>query len=669
MLRKTLIAACLLLSALIFSSPTPAMPQPAADATQRPFLHPLFTDNMVLQRDIAAPVWGWTTPGQRVTVTMSGRSATAVADAGGKWMARIGPFPAGGPHTLTVTGPQTVRLNNVMTGDVWICSGQSNMEQGIGIAANPQQEISNANYPNLRLFTVPKKIAASPQSSVAGSWQITTPQTIAANGWGGFSAVAYYFGRELNTRLQVPIGLLHTSWGGTVAEAWASAEALNTMPDFRSGVAALQRAAQEQSRPGFNFDGAMTAWWAANDPGSAAGWSNATLDTAAWKTMNLPTAWENADLPNFDGIVWFRKEFDLPQSWAGKDVVLHLGTIDDRDTTWVNGTKVGETNEYNTARNYRVAGNLLKAGRNVITVRVLDTGGGGGLNGNAADMNLQASGDGAAAPISLAGAWLYHASTPLAQTQPAPQRIDNNPNGVTVLYNGMIAPLVPFGIKGAIWYQGESNAGRGQQYRTLLPTMIRDWRSRFGVGDFPFYIVQLANFMATEAQPSDPAWAYLREAQMLTAQTVPNAGIATAIDIGEAGDIHPKNKQDVGRRLALNALALTYKQPVEYSGPLYRSMKIEGDAVRLTFSHAASMTAGGGTLQGFAIPTLQGFAIAGADKKFVWANARIEGNTVVVSSPQVKQPVAVRYAWANNPVANLYNAAGLPALPFRTDID
>jgi sialate O-acetylesterase len=366
-------------------------------------------------------------------------------------------------------------------------------------------------------------------------------------------------------------------------------------------------------------------------------------------------------LPNFDGLVWFRREFDLPAGWAGKDLTLSLGPIDDRDTTWVNGTKVGATNEYNAPRNYRVAANILKPGRNVLAVRVLDTGGGGGFYGKPEDVKLQIAGDSATAPLSLAGEWRYLVSAPLVGLQPPPANFDNNPNGVSVLYNSMIAPLVPFGIKGAIWYQGESNAGRAQQYRTLLPTLVRDWRSRFGVGDFPFYIVQLANFMATEAQPTDPPWAYLREAQMLASQNVPNAGIATAIDIGEAADIHPRNKQDVGRRLALNALALTYKQPVEYSGPRYRSMKIEGDTVRLTFDHAAGMTAKGGALQGF--------AIAGADKKFVWADARVEGNTVVVSSPQVKQPVAVRYAWANNPVANLYNLHGLPALPFRTDID
>jgi sialate O-acetylesterase len=663
MLRKTLIAACLLLSPLMFSSVTPAVAQPAANVAQKPFVHPLFSDNMVLQRDIAAPVWGWTTPGQRVTVTMSGKTATALADTTGKWMTKIGPFAAGGPHTLTISGAQTETLNNVMTGDVWICSGQSNMEQGIGVSANPQQEIASANYPNLRLFTVPKRIGLVPEALVAGSWQPTTPQTVATGGWGGFSAVAYYFGRELHSTLKVPIGLIHTSWGGTVAEAWASAEALDKMPDFRPSLAQLQEFNRIRQVGTFDYDRQADEWAAANDRGvrNGANWAADTVDLAEWKAMTLPQPWEAAGLPDFDGLVWFRREFDLPAGWAGKDLTLSLGAIDDRDTTWINGTKVGATNEYNAPRNYRVAANVLKPGRNVLAVRVLDTGGGGGFYGKPEDVKLQITGDNATAPLSLAGEWRYLVSAPLVGLQPPPARFDNNPNGATVLYNGMIAPLVPFGIRGAIWYQGESNAGRAQQYRTLLPTMIRDWRSRFGVGDFPFYIVQLANFQATEAQPTDPPWAYLREAQMLTAQNVPNSGLASAIDIGEAGDIHPKNKQDVGRRLALNALALTYKQPIEYSGPRYRSMKIEGDAVRLTFDHAAGMTAKGGTLQGF--------AIAGADKKFVWADAKIEGNTVVVSSPQVKQPAAVRYAWANNPVANLYNAAGLPALPFRTDIN
>jgi sialate O-acetylesterase len=433
---------------------------------------PAFSDNMVLQRDLAAPVWGWTTPGQRVTVTMSGKTATAVADTTGKWMARIGPFAAGGPHTLTISGPQTVTLNNVMTGDVWICSGQSNMEQGIGVSANPQEEIANANHPNLRLFTVPKRIGTVPQSLVVGSWQPTTSQTIASGGWGGFSAVAYYFGRELHNTLKVPIGLIHTSWGGTVAEAWASAEALDKMPDFRPSLAQLQEFNRVREQGTFDYDRQADQWAAANDRGvrDGANWAADTLDMTEWKAMTLPQPWEAAGLPDFDGSGVVSPRVRFARRLGRQRLDAESGPIDDRDTTWINGTKIGATNEYNAPRNYRVAANLLKPGRNVLAVRVLDTGGGGGFYAKPEDMKLQITGDNATAPLSLAGEWRYLVSAPLVGLQPPPSRFDNNPNGVSVLYNGMIAPLVPFGIKGAIWYQGEANAGRAQQYRTLLPT-------------------------------------------------------------------------------------------------------------------------------------------------------------------------------------------------------
>ena len=372
--------------------------------------------------------------------------------------------------------------------------------------------------------------------------------------------------------------------------------------------------------------------------------------------MNLPTGIEAAGLPDFDGVVWFRREIELPEGAAGKDAMLHLGPIDDNDTTFVNGVPIGATEGWQTPRDYKVPGSLLKAGKNTIAVRVLDTGGGGGIYGEASALKLDIAGQDS---LALAGGWLYKDSVPLAKTTPPPARLDGNPNVTTVLYNGMIAPLVPFGIKGAIWYQGESNAGRGKQYQTLLPTMIQDWRTRFGVGEFPFFIVQLANFMQARPQPGESAWAELREAQALTAQTLPKTGLAVAIDIGDAADIHPINKQEVGRRLALSAQSIAYGEKIEYSGPIYRALKVEGGKVRLTFTHAAGLAAKDGQ-------KLQGFAIAGADKKWVWADAVIEGQSVVLSSPQVPNPTMARYNWADNPNGNLINAANLPAVPFRT---
>jgi len=406
----------------------------------------------------------------------------------------------------------------------------------------------------------------------------------------------------------------------------------------------------------------VTDWYATNDPGSVAGtgWQGPEHDTSGWKTMILPTYWEAAGLPDFDGIVWFRDEITLPDAAAGKPALLSLGPVDDNDTTWVNGVRVGATEGHAVERRYKIPENVLRAGRNVIAVRVLDTGSGGGIYGKPEQMTLTLDGG---TPVPLAGAWKYQVAADLKKTSAYPVSATNNPNVPTVLYNSMIAPLVPMAVKGAIWYQGESNAGRDVQYRRLLPALITDWRSRFGVGRFPFYIVQLAGYMPQDTEPRDDPWPRLREAQFLTTKALPNVGIATAIDIGDAGDIHPKNKQEVGRRLALDALALTYGKRVEYSGPIYKAMKIEGGVIRLSFDHR-----GGGLVSKGGTPlALKGFAVAGRDGKFVWATARVDRDTVLVSAPGVPAPVAVRYAWSNNPICDLYNKDGLPALPFRTD--
>jgi sialate O-acetylesterase len=646
MYRKTLVVALVVLLAALRSS-----------AADKPLVHPLFGDHMVLQRDVAAPVWGWTEPGGEVRVSLDGKTATARADQSGRWQVKLGPFSAGGPHTLRIEGPETIVIQDVLIGDVWICSGQSNMEWGMWGVNNSPQEIAAADHPKLRLFTVPKRIATRPEEVPGGQWAVCSPQTV-----GGFSAVGYFFGRDLQEALDIPIGLIHTSWGGTVAEAWTSAEALETMEDFKPAVAQFRQSAAAIESGNDKYEEQLAQWWRENDPGSAAGktWADPALDAANWKTMKLPAGWEQAGLADFDGVVWFRTELDLPASAAGKDATLSLGPIDDIDTTWVNGVQVGSMTVWNQPRVYKVPGTALKAGRNVVAVRVLDTGGGGGLFGQADQLKLEPNGG---QPISLAGTWRYKVGVPLASTKPAPQQLDNNPNVTTVLYNGMIAPLVPFAIKGAIWYQGESNAGRSAQYRTLLPTMIRDWRARFGVGDFTFLVVQLANFMGVQQQPVEAGWAELREAQLLTALNDPNCELAVAIDIGEANDIHPKNKQDVGARLALAARGIGYGQPIEYSGPVFKSMEVAGGKARLRFEHTGCglVARGGGPLKGF--------AIAGPDKRFVFADAKIDGDTVIVSSPDVAQPVAVRYGWANNPICNLGNKAGLPASPFRTDVD
>lgn len=650
--RRALIAGAAAAAVVLLAGLAPVSAAPAD-----PFVHPLFSDNMVLQRDIECPVWGWTTPGEAVTVSMDGKTAEATADAAGKWMARIGPFAAGGPHSLKVEGQaRQATFQNVLVGDVWICSGQSNMQMAVASSNDAEQETAGANHPRIRLFTVPTVTALEPQATVNGTWQVCTPATIP---W--FTAAGYFFGRTLQEALDVPIGLINSSWGGTICEAWTSGPALKSdVPEFAPAVAQIEAAAAQAKDAAPDYGKAMADWYAANDPGSANGadWADPAFDAGAWMHITLPTKWEEAGLPDVDGIVWFRRAIDLPADWAGKEATLHLGPIDDADTTWVNGTQVGAIDTYNTARDYAVPAGVLEAGENVIAIRVLDTGGAGGVWGTAEDMRLETEG---LAPLPLAGDWVYRVGSELGRASQRPQRNDaGNPNVVTVLYNAMIAPLTPFAIKGAIWYQGESNADRAEQYGRLLPAMIRDWRRAFGVGDFPFLIVSLANFMAVDTEPKNDPWPNLREAQWLTTKRVPNAELAIAIDIGDATDIHPRNKQEVGRRLALAALGTTYGQAIEYSGPVYESMKVEGGKARLSFTH----TTGGLEAKG---GKLEGFAIAGADGTFVWADATIDGDTVLVSSPAVAAPSAVRYAWGNNPVCTLYNGEGLPAVPFRTD--
>ncbi|MGB9624270.1 MAG: sialate O-acetylesterase [Phycisphaerae bacterium] len=470
---------------------------PAAAAVKLPAV---IGDNMVLQRDMKVPIWGTADPGEKVTVTIGDQKAATTAGADGRWMVRLDPLKAGGPFEMTVAGNNKITLKDILVGEVWVCSGQSNMAMTVKAAANAHEEISAAKYPDIRLFTVARKVAATPQSDTQGSWVRCSPETV-----GDFSAAAYYFGRHLYRELDVPIGLIHSSWGGTPAEAWTSRSTLEADPALKA-------------------------------------------------------------------------------------------IVDRWDEQIANARRAG-----NAAENKRPAAR------------------------------------GAKPPADLAA----------------------SPGRPSSLYNGMIQPLIPYAIRGAIWYQGEANAGRAYQYRKLFPAMIQDWRKAWGQGDFPFLFVQLANFQPTKPEPSDSTWAELREAQTMTL-SLPKTGMAVIIDIGEAKDIHPKNKQDVGKRLALAALAIAYGKDVAYSGPMYDSMKIEGDRIRLTFKHVdGGLVAKDGKLKGF--------AIAGADRKFVWAEAQIDGDTVVVHSDKVARPVAVRYAWADNPECNLYNKAGLPASPFRTD--
>ena len=631
-----------------------------AKAAALPFLHPLFTDHMVLQRRVQAPVWGWTEPGEQVVVRLAHQMALAKADDSGRWEVKLGPFNPGGPHELTVSGSQSVTVKDVLIGDVWLCSGQSNMEWPVRLSEHPEKEIAAAKHSNIRLLTVPKRISPSPVSAFDGRWEVCSPSTIAE-----FSAVGYYFGRSLHQSLEVPVGLIDSSWGGTIAEAWTSSGALNDLADFRDAVASVAEWAEAEDQTGEDDERRVRDWFSENDPGSRPGerWSDSEQDDSRWPQMALPGHWETLGLQDFDGLVWFRKRFTVPDRWKGDDLILHLGRIDDSDTTFVNGRKVGGVEGYDQLRVYRVPESLLFSGENTIAIRVLDTGGEGGVHGAPTEMYLKSADPSKSGASPLAGWWRYKAAAPLSELDPFPQRRGTSPNVASVLYNGMIAPLLPYAIRGATWYQGESNADRPTQYRTVLPTMIEDWRTQFGRDALPFLIVQLANYMERESEPTDPVWAALREAQAFTAANDPNTGLAVTIDIGEADDIHPRNKQDVGRRLARAAQTIAYGDDGVPSGPQFRSVTLSGRSALLSFDHvgAGLMAKGEGPLTGF--------SIAGADGEFVWADATIMGDQVLVSGKGVESPVAVRYAWANNPACNLYNRDGLPAVPFRTDVE
>lgn len=641
--------------------------QPAGGGSLR--LPAIFGDHMVLQSNVPVPIWGWAAPGEEVAVIVKGKlHRVTKASPDGRWMVKLPPQPPGGPYELIVrTRNETVRFIDVLFGEVWICSGQSNMEWPVQWARNAQQEIATANFPQIRFFIVEKAVALEPQSDCKGRWVVCSPETI-----GGFSAVGYFFGREIHKQLKVPVGLIGTYWGGTPAESWTDLEELESDPDLRVILDRFPRTERELKRLQDKYEREMKEWRKKallTDPGNKGerlGWASPEFNDSDWAVMDLPRNWESVSAEmNIDGAAWFRKVVTIPEDWAGKDLLLSLGVIDDYDVVYFNGEKVGSTgqddpNSWTVQRRYIVPGRLVKAGPNLIAIRVFDVWGYGGFRGTPDQMRLSPVGE-SKVSISLAGEWKFKVefARPAREVPKQPQPPVNNWTP-TALFNAMVAPLIPYAIRGVIWYQGESNVGRAYQYRKLFPALIKSWRRNWGQGDFPFLFVQLANYLERKPEPTESAWAELREAQLLTLKTVPKTGMAVAIDIGEANDIHPRNKQDVGKRLALTALAVAYGKKIVYSGPIYRSMRIEGNKIRLFFDHVGSgLVAKGGELKGF--------AIAGKDRKFVWANAKIEGNTVVVWSEQVPEPVAVRYGWADNPDCNLYNKEGLPASPFRTD--
>ena len=637
----------------------------AAHAAVTP--NPLFADHAVLQQGMKVPVWGTADPGEAVTVEIAKQSVGTTAGADGKWLVRLAPLKAGGPFTLTISGTNKILLGDILVGEVWVAGGQSNMERQLGPRVGQQpivdweKEVAAADHPQIRHFGVAQEKSLTPLATVKGQWSVCTPEAVK-----DFTAVGYFFGRDLQAARHVPVGLIHASWGGTPAEAWTSEAGLRALPDFADTSEQLKMLRADPVAAQRQYEARLEAWFLANDSGSAEGrsWRDPALDAGAWKTMTLPTLWEDAGEPDLNGVVWFRKTFDLPASAATATAELDLGMVDDIDTTWVNGVKLGSTFGYNVVRKYPVPVGALKPGRNVVVVRVLDTGGGGGIWGDqklqlvfkekppAEGLRTASLGPALAPPpIALAGPWRYRIGMKLEDGPPPPIGVTGDVMTPTVLYNGMIAPLLPYAIRGVIWYQGEANIRREQQYRSLFPTTIADWRRAWGQ-DLPFLFVQIAPFR--EMTPE------LREAQLLTWQQTPKTAMVVTTDCGDANDIHPPHKQPVGARLALAARALAYGEHLEYSGPVFEAVKIKGSKATLTFTHVGNgLLAKGGPLKGF--------TIAGADKLFHPARAEIRGKTVVVTSDAASQPVAVRYGWANVPEGNLFNKTGLPASPFRTD--
>ncbi|SHE44606.1 sialate O-acetylesterase [Mariniphaga anaerophila] len=616
----------------------------------------IFSSNMVLQQGIDIPFWGWADRGERIEITFAGNTVRTRADAEGKWKLELPEQDYGGPYKVIIKGKNTIELDNVMVGEVWICSGQSNMEWRVEQSNNAEEEVAAVEYPEIRLFTVPKAVSQFPGDDISdGAWEQCTPETV-----GGFSAVGYFFGRDLYQELQVPVGLIHTSWGGTVAETWISPNSIADDPDFSAKMIELQQMNMESYRQARldKVKALLGGEIPTQDLGMVDGkpvWAAIDFDDSDWQSIKAPMYWEYQGYVDIDGIGWYRKEVQLDEEATQTELMLHLGKVDDSDITFFNGIEIGRTeNKYDENRVYTIDKKYLKTGKNVIAVRVDDTGGNGGIWGDPENQLLVSENE----KIVISGDWKFRISKADVSS------VNLGPNSYpTLLFNAMINPIVPYGIKGAIWYQGESNADRAKQYQRIFPALITDWRNHWQLGDFPFLFVSLANFTQPPLLPGESDWAELREAQTKTL-ALPNTGMALAIDIGEADDIHPRNKQDVGKRLALNAFKVAYGKDIVYSGPMYKSVEFTNGKAYVSFAETGS-----GLEAKDKYGYLKGFSVAGADRVFHWAKAEIvDDKTVVVYSEAVSNPVAVRYGWANNPDdVNLYNREQLPANPFRTD--
>jgi sialate O-acetylesterase len=615
----------------------------------------LVSDGMILQRETPVKIWGWANSGEKVSIRFNNQSYETATSADGKWQITLPAQKAGGPFEMKIAGSNQIILKDILFGDVWLCSGQSNMETPMSrVAPLYGSEIETSANPKIRLFQVPVRWNFNkPQEDIqGGKWEEANPQSILK-----YSAVGYFFARNIYEKYQVPVGIIQCAAGGSSAESWISEESLKAFPEQYqiakqlSDTASMKKLlASEQA--------AQKKWFSElgqSDLGrKATPWFNPTLDDSSWPTCQLPSSFAGAGMDFKNGVVWFRKDVDLPESFSGKQALLELGRIVDSDSVFINGKFVGTTGYQYPPRRYPVPSDILKAGKNNITVRVVSQSFSGAF---IKEKPYQLTVDGQI--FDLKGSWKYNIA---AKCGPSPTAtfFPGKPLG---LYNAMLSPIVNYTLKGMVWYQGESNAERASEYKTVLSTLINEWRKLWGQGNLPFLFVQLPDFMEPKNEPSEGGWATLRYQQLKTL-SVPNTAMAVTIGLGEKNDIHPLRKKEVGQRLALAAEKLVYgDKKVVASGPIYQSMKVKGNKIELTFSDCGSgLTTNDGK-------ELKHFAIAGVDMKFVWANAEIKGNKVIVWNETVSKPVVVRYAWADNPEgANLYNKEGLPASPFTTEL-
>jgi sialate O-acetylesterase len=607
---------------------------------------------MILQRDINIPVWGEATREVHIIAELGTARANAKADKNGKWMVHFPKFSAGGPYTLKVyesgKPDKGVELKGILIGDVWLASGQSNMEWQVQQAQDARNEIAKANFPQIRFLFVDHDKKLTPQTDIlSGKWKICDSTNVKQ-----FSAVAYYFARKINLEQNVPIGIIQSTWGGTPIESWTSREMLLSSPITRTRILGNDTLTHNHFvQDSLNL---LRFWDIVYHPQNNTDKTIPSSDynDADWTEVEMPRVIKDFGIKPYEGMVWLRKKILLPETFNGKDLTLNLGHPEMNYSLYFNGAEICKTVwNANPIQSYTIPANLIKNGENIISIRLAMLWGGGGLNPPAENIYITNENS----KISLAGKWLYK-----KDLETEIPKIRNYHYYPALLYNAMINPLIPYGIKGFLWYQGEADDSIAYKYRKLFPMLITDWRQRWNQGNLPFLYVQLANFKKTKTQPSESEWAEIREAQSLTLSQ-PNTGMACIIDIGDADNIHPANKQEVGRRLALNANNLVYKIDCIVSGPRYKNYKIEGNRIRIRFAITGS---GLSTKDG---KEIRGFAIAGNDKQFYWANATIDGNDVIVYSNCVTAPFAVRYAWADNPICNLVNSEGLPAVPFRTD--